>query len=454
VGNYAIAASASGATLGNYNVVPQEGTLSVSAATLTIKANNVSIICGQTLPTTFSGAFLGAKNGETFLVGGSVTATPTVGVGTYVITPSVTGATLNNYIVVKENGILTIGDVIVDANSNVTPQPIKTTATIVTIKVTNSAGGSVSGVQVSLYVDAATTPKVGTTNAEGNAIFNLGVLPADVYKLKAIAGAGCSETTVYMPIYDPNGGFVTGGGWIMSPAGAYIKEPGVTGKANFGFVSKYQKGNNTPTGNTEFQFQAGNLNFNSTAYNLGSLVVASSKAIYKGTGTVNGVSGYSFMVSAVDGQVTGGGGVDKFRIKIWKTTDATEIVYDNGLGADENAIPPTSLSGGSIVIHEAGKKSAAALIANAGLEMNTSSDLTVQALPNPTTTQFTLVVKGSASQPVQLRIVDLSGRVVYTNRGSGNQTFQFGSNLAAGVYHAEVIQGNTRKVVKLLKLRD
>ena len=40
-------------------------------------------------------------------------------------------------------------------------------------------------------------------------------------------------------VYDPSAGFVTGGGWIDSPEGAYIPDPSLTGKANFGFVSKY-----------------------------------------------------------------------------------------------------------------------------------------------------------------------------------------------------------------------
>lgn len=39
----------------------------------------------------------------------------------------------------------------------------------------------------------------------------------------------------------------------------------MTGKATFGFVSKYKKGATLPTGETEFQFKAGNLNFMSTS---------------------------------------------------------------------------------------------------------------------------------------------------------------------------------------------
>ena len=63
------------------------------------------------------------------------------------------------------------------------------------------------------------------------------------------------------------------------------------GKANFGFVSKYQKGAKVPTGETEFQFKAGDLNFHSTAYEW--LVIAGAKAQYKGIGTVNGNAGRS-----------------------------------------------------------------------------------------------------------------------------------------------------------------
>ena len=89
-----------------------------------------------------------------------------------------------------------------------------------------------------------------------------------------------------------------------------------SGHANFGFVSKYKKGSNIPEGQTEFQFQSGDLNFHSSAYDLGSLVVSGYKAQYKGTGDINGVPGYRFVLTAYDGSQPGGGNVDKFRMKI------------------------------------------------------------------------------------------------------------------------------------------
>ena len=128
-------------------------------------------------------------------------------------------------------------------------------------------------------------------------------------------GGSDSETFLYVVIYDPEGGFVTGGGWIMSPIGAYTPDPNLTGKASFGFVSKYKKGADVPTGNTEFQFKAGDLNFHSDSYDW--LVVAGAKAMFKGTGTINGLGNYGFMLSAVDAAETPSTDTDLFRIKIW-----------------------------------------------------------------------------------------------------------------------------------------
>jgi hypothetical protein len=149
-------------------------------------------------------------------------------------------------------------------------------------------------------------------------------------------------------VYDPSAGFVTGGGWIHSPAGAFAGNPSLTGKASFGFVSKYQNGASAPTGQTEFQFKAADLNFKSTSYDW--LVVAGARAQYKGSGTINGAGSYRFILTAIDGQVNGGGGVDKFRIRIWSNAGGG-LVYDNQLNAPDNADPTTALGGGSIVIH-------------------------------------------------------------------------------------------------------
>lgn len=194
---------------------------------------------------------------------------------------------------------------------------------------------------------AAVTESGGTGSVLGSHTYTA----AGVYTVKITlsdkdGGAGTSLFQ-YVVVYDSEAGFVTGGGWINSPLGAYAADPALTGQANFGFVSRYQKGATTPSGQTEFQFRAGSLNFHSSSYEW--LVISGPKAQYKGTGTINGKGSYGFIVTANDGQVNGGGGVDKFRIKI--TDKATgQVVYDNQMGEAEDAGATTGLGGGSITI--------------------------------------------------------------------------------------------------------
>jgi hypothetical protein len=144
-------------------------------------------------------------------------------------------------------------------------------------------------------------------------------------------------------------GYVTGGGWIQSPVGAYAANPSLTGKAIFGFVSKYLPGANVPSGNTEFQFKAGDLNFKSTEYEW--LVVAGARAQFKGSGRINNAGDYGFLLTAIDGQRPGGGGTDRFRIKIMEKATGS-VIYDNQMGKDDNGNDATELGGGSIVIHQ------------------------------------------------------------------------------------------------------
>jgi PKD repeat protein len=163
-------------------------------------------------------------------------------------------------------------------------------------------------------------------------------------------GGSDSETLQFLVVvYDPSAGFVTGGGHLQVAAGSYTVNPSLSGRANFGFVAKYKKGATIPEGQTEFQFQVGNLNFHSETYK--SLVVSSFKAQYRGTGTINGVTGYDFVVTAYDGQINGGGGSDKFRIKI---TKGGVTVFDNRIASPEDmdTADPQVIASGSIVIHK------------------------------------------------------------------------------------------------------
>jgi hypothetical protein len=158
-----------------------------------------------------------------------------------------------------------------------------------------------------------------------------------IVQVTDLAGNQTSEVRNFV-VFDPNGGFVTGGGWIDSPVGAYVPDQTLAGKATFGFVSKYQKGATVPTGNTEFQFKVADLDFRSNSYEWLVINRAGTNAQFKGTGTINDAGSYRFMLWAVDGIP------DTFRIKIWEEADGVEtVIYDNG------AEQP--IGGGSIIVH-------------------------------------------------------------------------------------------------------
>lgn len=153
----------------------------------------------------------------------------------------------------------------------------------------------------------------------------------------------------YVVVYDPSAGFVSGGGTVHSPEGAYLHDQTLSGKAVFGFTSKYHIGATEPSGNARFRFNMAGLDFQSVSYEW--LVVAGARAQFRGEGEVNKESGYGFMLTAIDSDLPGGGDVDRFRIKIWdKETD--EVIYDNQRDASDNSELgyTTTLIGGNIRI--------------------------------------------------------------------------------------------------------
>ena len=179
-------------------------------------------------------------------------------------------------------------------------------------------------------------------------IYEVCVRGADERDNTSDPGTDPENACTLLVAYDPDGGFVTGGGWIDSAVGACLLDAACAlaeGKANFGFVSKYKKNAQVPTGNTEFKFSAGGLDFHSDNYEWLVVNMNGSNAQYKGSGTVNGnlsPSGdaYKFMLWARD--LDAG---DTLRIKVWydDAFGGEVVVYDNGFAQ--------AIGGGNIAIH-------------------------------------------------------------------------------------------------------
>jgi len=207
---------------------------------------------------------------------------------------------------------------------------------------------------------SATVDQDGNTLSGSHSYSEPGVYTISVTVTNPLAAAPSNTASgkySYVVVYDPDGGYVTGGGWIASPARAYRPDPDLSGKATFGFVAKYRQGKTLPEGNTEFQFKAGSLNFKSTGDYMWLVVSGSGhKATYKGSGKINGAGSYGVSVTAIDAANTPSSNVDLFRIKIWDQSNDDAVVYDNQLGTDcptgDDADPCTAIGGGSIVIHK------------------------------------------------------------------------------------------------------
>ena len=347
----------------NYSLAFVGANLSITKRPLAVTAADAAKIAGAANPL-LTGSIVGAVTADNITASYSTTATTISPPNTYPIVPSIdANGAIGNYTVTLNNGTLTV-------TANAKPVLGAFSGPLLPVALGASINVSIPFTDVDVAASQPYTATIdwgnGTTTTSSYAspgtISGNKTYPAvGVYTVKVTVQQDNFPSThydaktfeYYVVVYDPNAGFVTGGGWIDSPAGACKRAPCTpltVGKANFGFVSKYKKGQSAPDGNTEFQFKAGDINFHSEVYEW--LVVAGAKAQFKGTGTINGSGNYGFMLTAIDGQISGGGGVDKFRIKVWDKNNGDAVVYDNQVIGDpsDTAIPTTALGGGSINI--------------------------------------------------------------------------------------------------------
>ena len=78
----------------------------------------------------------------------------------------------------------------------------------------------------------------------------------------------------------------------------------------------------------------------------------------------------------------------------------------------------------------------------------------VKITPNPSSGVFNLRVASADKRPVTIRVLDISGRTVGDQQKiSPNSYLRIGAAWTAGTYFVEVIQGNNKKVMKMVKTK-
>ncbi|BCJ48466.1 hypothetical protein GCM10010168_76080 [Actinoplanes ianthinogenes] len=153
-------------------------------------------------------------------------------------------------------------------------------------------------------------------------------------------------------VYDPDGGFITTGGWLNSPAGALTAEPALTDRLHVTLNPKYKPGDSGPVpggGKVAARLQNGRFDLASTALEW-LVVTPDGKAAVKGVGTVNGEAGYGFVAYGYDDP-------DRLRLVVWPLSAGDHpgagTLYDNRPAGDYDLdiADPQPLDAGSVQVH-------------------------------------------------------------------------------------------------------
>jgi hypothetical protein len=106
-----------------------------------------------------------------------------------------------------------------------------------------------------------------------------------------------------------------------------------------------------------------------------------------------------------------------------------------------------------ITIQKCSKASAADLEDSKTIttEETTDSKMVVSVWPSPTLSSFSLIVSGKRTEVAEIRIYDITGRVLDHKRTATGEIVRFGGTYTTGMYIVEVLQGPERKVIKVIK---
>ena len=87
---------------------------------------------------------------------------------------------------------------------------------------------------------------------------------------------------------------------------------------------------------------------------------------------------------------------------------------------------------------------------------NATSKLAISALPNPSANYFTIRISATnSSQKISMRVTDIVGRTIEQRDNlQTRSTIQIGNAFRPGTYIVEFVQGNERKMLKLVKMSN
>jgi hypothetical protein len=469
----------------NYENQSRDVIITINKAPLTVIADNKIKYCGQANPI-LTGTLIGVLGSDNITSSYTTTVTQASIVGTYSITSILNDPNnkLINYLPVYINGILNVNLITFNLTA-ISPSPINTPITL-----SAQVSGNIAGILIKFYIDGVELPKdpnnLDVTNELGIATITIPALAEQVYGVSAIAGNGCVISAPgFLPVYDPSRGFAVGNGSFDSSAGSYLTNTTCVAKARFGFSIKYKKGTTIPQGELDFQLKKAKMKFESISFQW--LVISGNKTQFKGTGKINNLGTYNFTVTAIDNGICemedehdGDGDdehdhhngydrddnrlgyhrdgkkcndrrcsiPDQFRIVI--TTITGVVVYDNQIGMLQDGYAVSNITRGAIEVNDT-KITKKNVAGNIIAPKAKATIFNLFAYPNPTNSQFVLVVEGGSNEKINVVIYDELGRMIKHIDNIDGQQIKFGEGLPSGSYIAIINQGINQKTVRLIK---
>jgi len=323
-----------------------------------------------------------------------------------------------------------------------------------------------------------TVKKIGSVEFNWNV--NIGTAAYKFYTVGIIVNNGgyyirnSAEDNTVVTVYKPVGDFITGGGYIIPTESVGSKASDDGKKANFGF----------------------NVKFNKTGKNL----QGNMNIIFRRTETDNIVHVYQIKANAMQSLGVNITNPNRKTAEYVSKTNLTDItnplapqslggnlylyvkMIDNGEPGINDSIsfvlvPGTSnpavlsniiwssnwvgsmtkmmnLSGGNLVVHSGFSLAPSTGRASEPVQLPAPviDDLKILVLGNPSESYFMLVPESNSDAPIEMKVVDLNGKVLDIRRKIiPGEFIKIGDNYTVGTYFAEFIQGNKRKVVKLVK---
>ncbi|WP_162054891.1 T9SS type A sorting domain-containing protein [Pontibacter pamirensis] len=295
----------------------------------------------------------------------------------------------------------------------------------------------------------------------------------NAYKVSVtyVGKEGCpSQTSVlYVHVYHPDAGFVSGGGRSDSPSNADYELMHQSGNMYWGFVAKYRNEDQV-VGSAIVILESGPSIFRSTSVEDGSLVISDNRAFFRGKGVLLHKQGFEtdaddrrfgYLVTATDGQFRENTGPDQLRLKIWvMNEDGTEgeVVYDNQAGCtsaslDNNAPACDAIDRGAIIIHKPIKSLSSALLQRSVVEPLPQG---LEAYPTAFSDRTTLAFVTESNTGYLLELYDLKGALIQriaagtSEAGRRHEHELRAEGLPKGLYLARLSTAGKVQTVKLV----